>query len=218
MKSLLFSLFFLAAWVSIAQDIDYYGPKPFGDILDLSFEKSWTPTALSSVQNRKYMILLDAAKANAIAFSSDANISALSMTPITKLHTSGATFGTMLRSIFQMIDLNAHLDNSTIPLSGIYQLNPFIHSYYALDANDDNTAVLSDRGTYYITDSNETGYLGVTFSTNSSAATITASSKYEYNTSTSSFTEVTSWTNKYLKINGTSLEWTSESSDASSFF
>ena len=218
MKIPLFSLFFLTAWVSIGQDIDFYGPKSFGKILDVSFEKAWTPTALSSVENRKYIILLDEAKANAITFSSDADISNLSLTPITNVNASEATYSSMLRTIFQMVDLNAPLNNSITPLSGIYQLNPFIHSYYALNANDNNTAILSDRGTYYIADSNNEGYLGITFSNNASAATLTASSKYEYDVSTSSFIEVTSWTNKYLKINGTSLEWTSTLSDASSFF
>ena len=164
------------------------------------------------------MILLDAAKANAVTFSSDANISTLSMTPIANLYASGATYGSMLRSIFQMVDLNAPLDNSVTSLSGTYRLNSFIHSYYALDANDNNTAILSDRGTYYIAAADNTGYLGITFSTNASAATITASSKYEYNASSASFTEVTTWTDKYLKINGTSLEWTSASADASAFF
>jgi len=218
MKIFLFQVFLLVGWASASQNIDFYGPKSFSEILNSGFEKAWTPTALSSIENRKYMILLDEAKTNVITFSSDADISTLSMTPIANLHTSGATFGTMLRSIFQIVDLNAPLNNSTTPLIGIYQLNPFIHSYYALNANDNNTAILSDRGTYYITNADNTGYLGVTFSTNASAATITASSKYEYDTSTSSFTEVTSWTDKYLKINGTSLEWTSTSSDASSFF
>ena len=218
MKNLFTLLLFLASWSCLGQNIDYYGPKSFGEILDVSFEKAWTPSILSSIENRKYMILLDAAKANAVTFSSDANISTLSMTPIANLYASGATYGSMLRSIFQMVDLNAPLDNSATALSGTYRLNSFIHSYYALDANDNNTAVLSDRGTYYIAAADNTGYLGITFSTNASAATITASSKYEYNASSASFTEVTTWTDKYLKINGTSLEWTSASADASSFF
>ena len=217
-KNIIILLFLLNSWAGIGQDIDYYGPKSFGEILEVSFEKSWTPSALSSIENRKYMILLDAVKANAVTFSGDSYISTLSMTPIANLYASGATYGSMLRSIFQMVDLNAPLDNSATSLSGTYRLNSFIHSYYALDANDNNTAILSDRGTYYIADADNTGYLGITFSTNASTATITASSKYEYNTSSSSFTEVTTWTDKYLKINGTSLEWTSASADASSFF
>ena len=218
MKKLFTLLLFFASWSCLGQDIDYYGPKSFGEILAVSFEKAWTPSALSSIKNRKYMILLDAAKANAVTFSSDADISTLSMTPIANLYVSGATYGSMLRSIFQMVDLDAPLDNSANALSGTYRLNSFIHSYYAMDANDNNTAILSDRGTYYIATADNTGYLGITFSTNASAATITASSKYEYNASSASFTEVTTWTDKYLKINGTSLEWTSTLADASTFF
>jgi len=218
MKKLFTLLLFFASWSCLGQDIDYFGPKSFGEILAVSFEKAWTPSALSSIKNRKYMILLDAAKANAVTFSSDADISTLSMTPIANLYVSGATYGSMLRSIFQMVDLNAPLDNSANALSGTYRLNSFIHSYYAMDANDNNTAILSDRGTYYIATADNTGYLGITFSTNASAATITASSKYEYNASSASFTEVTTWTDKYLKINGTSLEWTSTLADASPFF
>ena len=218
MKKLFTLLLFFASWSCLGQDIDYFGPKSFGEILAVSFEKAWTPSALSSIKNRKYMILLDAAKANAVTFSSDADISTLSMTPIANLYVSGATYGSMLRSIFQMVDLNAPLDNSVTSLSGTYRLNSFIHSYYALDDNDNNTAILSDRGTYYIAAADNTGYLGITFSTNASAATITASSKYEYNASSASFTEVTTWTDKYLKINGTSLEWTSTLADASPFF
>ena len=218
MKKLFTLLLFFASWSCLGQDVDYYGPKSFGEILAVSFEKAWTPSVLSSIKNRKYMILLDAAKANAVTFSSDADISTLSMTPIANLYVSGATYGSMLRSIFQMVDLNAPLDNSANALSGTYRLNSFIHSYYAMDANDNNTAILSDRGTYYIATADNAGYLGITFSTNASAATITASSKYEYNASSASFTEVTTWTDKYLKINGTSLEWTSTLADASPFF
>ena len=41
---------------SLAQDIDYYGPKPFGEVLKRSFEKTWTPKAISATGNIKYMI------------------------------------------------------------------------------------------------------------------------------------------------------------------
>jgi hypothetical protein len=219
MKILLTFLFALSfGFVSLAQDIDYYGPKPFGEVLKRSFEKTWTPKAISATGNIKYMILLDAAKTKALTFSSDADISTLSMTPIANLHASGATYGSMLRSVFQMVDLNAPLNKATSPLSGTYRLNSFIHSYFALNANDNNAASLSDRGTYYVSASTNRGYLGITFSGTTSATIIKASSKYTYDTSTSSFIKVANWTDKYLKINGTALEWTSVAADASAFF
>ena len=216
--TLLFTLSF--GFGSLAQDIDYYGPKPFGEVLKRSFEKTWTPKAISATGNIKYMILLDAAKTKALTFSSDADISTLSMTPIANLNASGATYGSMLRTVFQMVDLNAPLNKSTSPLSGTYRLNSFIHSYFALNAKDNNAAILSDRGTYYVAASTNTnkGYLGITFSGTTSATIIKASSKYTYDTSTSSFIKVASWTDKYLKINGTSVEWTSVVAEASSFF
>ena len=34
---------------SLAQDIDYYGPQPFGEVLKISFDKTWTPTAISAI-------------------------------------------------------------------------------------------------------------------------------------------------------------------------
>ena len=195
MKRFLTLLFTLSVgFGSLAQDIDYYGPKPFGEILKRSFEKTWTPKAISATGNIKYMILLDAAKTKALTFSSDADISTLSMTPIANLNASGATYGSMLRTVFQMVDLNAPLNKSTSPLSGTYRLNSFIHSYFALNAKDNNAAILSDRGTYNVAASTNTnkGYLGITFSGTTSATIIKASSKYTYDTSTSSFIKVAS--------------------------
>ena len=40
---------------------DFYGPAPFVDILNRSFSKSWTPQAISTIENRAHVLILDAA-------------------------------------------------------------------------------------------------------------------------------------------------------------
>ena len=40
---------------------DFYGPQAFDQILENSYEKSWTPNALSTIENRDYIVLLDEA-------------------------------------------------------------------------------------------------------------------------------------------------------------
>ena len=55
MKQLLFFIA-LIPFTGFAQ-FDFYGPESFGDILDHTFSKSWTPRALSSIENKKYVVI-----------------------------------------------------------------------------------------------------------------------------------------------------------------
>lgn len=204
---------------------DYYGPEPFADILNQGFTTTWTPNALSSIENRKFVILLDESTQSNVLTINASTIEQIELTPITDITGSSATYGSMLRCIFQIVDENTHYENDAgagsgtyTPLSGYYKINPFLHSYYNLNSTSTFDANSTDGGTYYISDATNTGYLLIEFVGTPASTTIKAISQWEYNSLTDSIEEVTSWTDRYLKINGTNLTWTTVSADASSFF
>ena len=39
---------------------DVYGPKPFDQILESGLTETWSPNAISSIQNRGHVLLVDA--------------------------------------------------------------------------------------------------------------------------------------------------------------
>lgn len=221
---LFFGLFILSTNFGFSQ-FDYYGPEPFADILNKGFNQSWTPNTISTIENRKFVVLLDeATKSNAITINAS-SIEQIELTPITSITGSSATYGSMLRCVFQIVDENTHYENDPgagsgtyTPLSGFYKVNPFLHSYYNLNSSSSYDANSTDGGTYYMSDATNTGYLLIEFVGTSASTTIKAVSQWEYNSVTDSIEETTSWTDRYLKINGTNLTWTSVSADASSFF
>ena len=55
----LFLIFLVFISYNIFSQFDFYGPESFNDILDNSFSTSWTPSSLSSIENRKYIVILD---------------------------------------------------------------------------------------------------------------------------------------------------------------
>ena len=63
-----------------------------------------------------------------------------------------------------------------------------------------------------------TGYLLVEFVGSSASTLIKAVEQWEYSSSIDTLVENSSWTSKYLSINGSSLEWTSNVSNATNFF
>ena len=54
----LFLIFLVFISFNTISQFNFYGPEPFNDILDNSFSTSWTPSNLSSFENRKYIVIL----------------------------------------------------------------------------------------------------------------------------------------------------------------
>lgn len=193
-----------------SQTLDVNGPKTFSEILQANFSTAWTPAAISGIENRSYVILLDEATEQNAVILDDSDISLLNVENMSDV-TSG-TYSSLLRSMFQLEDINT---NTTDALAGKYIIHPLLHSYNGMNSSDGTQVNVSDAGSYY-SDSGD-GYLVVEFEGTASSTTIAATAQYEYNTSTGEFEENTSWTTKWLMISGSQLSLTSTSGDATSF-
>lgn len=222
MKKLIYLFFAFLATTASGQIFDYYGPAPFGEILERSFDKPWIPTAISGFENKKYIIILDETQSNAIMLDAN-NINLANLKSIDEVNGLSSTYGSLMRSIFQMVDINTHEVNDPtktnyVALEGKYRLNPMLHSYYALNCASDESLEVTDAGTYFIADESNTGYVLLEFSGTPSSASIKASSQWVYDASSGDLIEVSGWTDKWLKINGTDLSWTTTEAEASKFF
>lgn len=185
MKKIILFLALLPSF-AIAQ-FDFYGPQPFGEILENSFSKSWTPIAVPNIENRNKIILLDQATMTQALMLNTNNKTLLEIHSIDSV--TNGTYGSMLRSVFQLEDKNTHQENdisaqsgSYFPLSGQYKLTPFLHSYYALNTNS-GIVNLTDAGSFYIHENSNSGYLLVELNGTPNSTTIEAVSKWEYNVS-----------------------------------
>ncbi|MBL4605232.1 MAG: T9SS type A sorting domain-containing protein [Flavobacteriaceae bacterium] len=210
-------LLVLLATITTAQSqtIDVYGPQNFNEILANSFTKSWTPTAISSIENFKYIIFLDAStKSNAMSIDSS-DPTKINVINTDDIHTSGATHNSLLSSIFQFVDVNS---NSTGSLSGTYIIKPLMQSYFAIDDSNTSEAVISDAGSFYANTASQSSYVAIEFTGTSSTTKVKAVDRYVYNSTTSTYEVSTSWSDKWLKINGTAYEFTNIEGDATEFF
>ena len=222
----LFLIFLVFISYNIFSQFDFYGPESFNDILDNSFSTSWTPSSLSSIENRKYIVILDdISQTNIISLNAN-NKQQVELSTISNITGNTASYGSVLRSIFQIVDENTHFENDPgggsgtyTPLSGKYKLNPVLHSYYSINSYPLTNALnTTDNGSYYVSQQTNTGYLLVEFVGSSASTLIKAVEQWEYSSSLDTLVENTSWISKYLTTNGTSLEWTSNISNATNFF
>ncbi|HCX21696.1 MAG: hypothetical protein CMB80_21815 [Flammeovirgaceae bacterium] len=213
MKYNLCIAFIICAFFNVhSQQFDFYGPEPFDQILERSYQRSWTPTTLSDFENLSYVLIMDQSKTKVIAIDAEN-----SSTSLKTIDFSNSTYGEVLRSIFQMVDINVHEDNNDVPLAGEYQLKPFLHSYFALNSSSSDELIPADAGTMIVADATESGYVLIEFGGTTENATIKSSSQWEYNNGT--FTENTSWTTKWLTFGDNSnLIWVENEASAASFY
>jgi hypothetical protein len=225
MKKSIFYLFigFLAPALLFGQ-FNFYGPQQFGDILNNSYTNTWTPSAISSVANLKYVVILDHATQTKAIMQNSTNKSILEINSIDSVTGSNATYGSMMRSIFQMVDENTHFENNIgagsgpyTPLSGSYKLNPFLHSYYSVNSDASNNANCTDGGSYYMSQQSNTGFLLLQFTGSADSTKIKAVSKWEYNSTSGSLQQITPFTQQYLLISGNGLTWTTTLASGSDF-
>ncbi|MEO9475713.1 MAG: T9SS type A sorting domain-containing protein [Cyclobacteriaceae bacterium] len=225
MKKILILAITLQYFSAFGQVFDFYGPKPFGEILDNSFNKSWTPTEISAIENRKYIALLDAATKSQVISLSASDLSVATLSSIDQVHGAGSTYGSMLHSIFQIIDIATHEENDPDggsgtyqPLTGKYKLVPFLHSYFAINSADNADLNVTDAGSYFVADQSSNGYLLIEFSGSPSATRISATSQWVWNNANAAFEEVTDWPTKWLQIDGSNVAWTETENDATLIF
>ncbi len=201
-----------------AQTVDVYGPQNFNEISNNSFNESWTPTAVSSVENLQYLVFLDQSSQSTAVMLDGSDPSKLKVNSTDDINGGSATYGSMLRSIFQVVDVNT--DASTI-LLGQYRIHPVLYSYHALNADNNlsgSEVIVTDADSYYIDEVDSNGYIVVEFIGSPSSVKVLVSSRYYLNPTTNNVVELTSWTDKYLKIDGSALSFVTNEVEGSSFF
>ena len=112
---------------------DFYGPAPFSEIQQSSFSfNTWNQTTIPTIENKRYVIILDEAtktKALMIDNNDKTQINFLSTDSITG---ANATYGSLMRSIFQLVDINTQEENGIgagsgtfTPLNNDFKVTPF---------------------------------------------------------------------------------------------
>lgn len=219
----LFNYFFISSALLIGSMLpgaDFYGPAPFVQILDRSFTKSWTPQAISAIENRAHVVILDADTKQYCLSVTSGTMEGLEVVSVSSLTDSSATYGKVLRSMFQMQDVTIET-LSADSLTGEYTLRPELMIYYGIDSNSStgtsaaSSLQVSRIKTVDLTEFSETGYLAFSFSGTSSSGVAQASKRYILNSSTGALEQDTSWSsNQWLKFGASGVELVTSQSDA----
>ena len=185
---------------------DFYGPKTFAQILDSSFSGEWTggnPAVLESIGNLSHVILADAAGQFCLSMK-DSGYTGLESVTVSSLTDGNSTYGRVLRSMFQLQDLNVESLSSN-SLTGLYTIRPELSTYSALDANqstDESTAtrmLIRNYKHFGFEDEDTVAYL--LFSINevgeTNTFTIQASQRYFFDDSDEGFLEDSSWSSDH---------------------
>ena len=199
---------------------DFYGPAPFVQILDRSFSKSWAPQAISSIENRAHVVILDADTQQYCLSVTSGTMDGLEVVSVSALTDSSATYGKVLRSMFQMQDLSIET-LSTDALTNEYTLRPELMIYYGIDSNSSNGSStasplqISRIKAVDLAEFTDTGYLAFSFSGTSSYAVAQASKRYILNSSTGALEQDASWSSsQWLKFGASGVELVTTQSDA----
>ena len=215
--SLLFVLFISTKLFSA----DFHGPAPFSKILTRSFSKNWTPQAISSIENRAHVVILDADTQQYCLSVTSGTMSGVEVVAVNSLTNSSGTYGNVLRSMFQIQDL-AIETLATDSLSGEYTLRPELMVYYGLDSNSSNgsstaaSLLISRIKGVDLSSYPETGYLTFRFSGTPSSCVAQVTKRYILNSSTGALQQDTAWSSsQWLKIGVNGVELVSSQADAS---
>jgi len=199
---------------------DLYGPAPFVQILDRSFSKSWAPQAISSIENRAHVVILDADTQQYCLSVTSGTMDGLEVVSVSALTDSSATYGKVLRSMFQMQDVSIET-LSTDALTNEYTLRPELMIYYGIDSNSSNGSStasplqISRIKAVDLSEFTDTGYLAFSFSGTSSYAVAQASKRYILNSSTGALEQDASWSSsQWLKFGASGVELVTTQSDA----
>ena len=204
---------------------DVYGPKPFDKILESGLTETWSPNAISSIQNREHVLLVDAeTMSNCLAVDSS-DPSLLGVGDVSVLIGGTGTYGNAVRSMFQILDLNTAV-LATESLTGTYTIHPWLASYHAIDADADiasvsaNSIIIRDKNSFYMAEQSTIAFLVFTLAGTASSTTVQATSRYFYNTSLDSaiYELDTDWSaSQWLKMDSTSVGLTTVESEATEF-
>ncbi|SMD38283.1 Por secretion system C-terminal sorting domain-containing protein [Reichenbachiella faecimaris] len=212
MKKLLLLILIVLTYGGRAQTFEPHGPKTFVEILDQTFDVSWTPSGISAIENLKHVIILDADTQTDALMLDDVSTTSLSFKSKDHLSSSTATYSSLLHGMFQLVDINSNTEDE---LAGQYRIHPLLNSYAALNA-DGTDAVITDAGSYYVDATG--GYLVFELGGSATSTTIKAVAQYEYNTTSGEFEANSGWTDQWLIVSGENVQFTSTEGNASAFY
>ena len=201
-----------------SQTSDIYGPKPFYQVLESDFSKSWSPNVISIFENRKHIVLLDETGSSYIAIDNSTTPS-LMVKDLSIITNSESSYGDIMRAMFQILDKNTKSLSDSI-LADHYSLHPELFSYYSIDILDKNSMdlIVRDIGTYYMDRTDSNGYLIFTFNGAPSSTKIQASYRLQYDTSLEKFILDTSWSSNYwLSISDSKIKLVDNENSATNF-
>ena len=205
--------------------IDVYGPKPFHQILDSDLTKTWSPASVSAIQNREHVLLVDAGTMSYCLTLDPSDPSSLGVGDVSVLTGGTGTYGNVVRSMFQVLDLNTAV-LATESLTGTYTLHPWLASYHAIDADADiasgsaSSVVIRDKNSFYMAEQSTIAFLVFTLAGTPSSTTVQATSRYFYNTSLDPaiYELDTEWSaDQWLRMDATSVSLTAGESEATAF-
>ena len=202
--------------------LDFHGPRPFSTIMDSNFSKTWTPSVVSSISNSSHVILMDSNRQYCLSVT-EGDMNGLQAVMVSTLNDENSTYGRVLRSMFQIQDLNIEKQFSS-SLSYTYTIRPELKIYFAVDANSSigvstaSQAIIRNvKAIDYSTISNS-GYLVFSFNGSPYETTIRANSRYIYNHSSAQFEKDTNWSaDHWIKISESGFELVNTELAATSF-
>ena len=166
---------------------DVYGPKPFNQIIESNFTNTWSPNIIGSIQNREDVLLIDAETMSKCLTVDSSDPYLLGVGDVFTLSGGTGTYGNVMRSIFQILDLNTAV-LSTESLTNIYTFHPWLSSYHAIDADtvasseSAGSIVIRDKNSFYMLEQSTIAFLVFTMEGTPSSTTVQATSRYVYNT------------------------------------
>ena len=96
-------LFIIYFQLAISFAADFYGSKPFYQIMETNYITAWTPAEIDPV-NRDYIVILDGSNSSYVSIHEN-DIFTLTVHNSTALTSGQGTYGDALRSMFQLQDL-----------------------------------------------------------------------------------------------------------------
>lgn len=211
-KKILLLCIALVAHQIQAQTFEAHAPKTFAEILDQPFNQAWTPSGISSVENLKHVIILDANAQSSAVMLEAASSSIVSFKSTDHLSGSSATYSSLMQGMFQLVDIHS---NTEAESAGQYMIKPLLSSYWALNT-DGTDVIISDAGSYYVDAAG--GYLVFELGGTPTSTTIKAVAQYDYNTSNAAFESNSSWADQWLMVSGESIQLTSSENEATTFY
>ena len=204
---------------------DVYGPKPFNQIIELNFTNTWSPNIIGSIQNREHVLLIDAETMSKCLTVDSSDPYLLGVGDVSTLSGGLGTYGNVMRSIFQILDLNTAV-LSTESLTNTYTFHSWLASYHAIDADtvasseSAGSIVIRDKNSFYMLEQSTIAFLVFTMAGTPSSTTVQATSRYVYNTELDSaiYELDANWSaSQWLKMEASSVGLTSIESEATEF-